>query len=222
MNNEPGLAPPTKKRRGCFFYGCLSVVVLLLIVGLMAVLAVNYARNVINTYTDTSAMALPKVEMPAAEYEALEKRVGTFKESLEKPQGVLPLVLRGDEINAWIANQAETKELKGKFYVTIDGDKIKGQVSIPVGGWGIPFTKGRYLNGSAAFKVSLQNGVLIVTADSIVVNGKPLPETFMAKLRNENLAKDVYRDPKNAEALRKIESIEVKDGKVIVKPRQSP
>ncbi len=83
----------------------------------------------------------------------------------------------------------------------------------------LPFVKGRYLNGAASFKASLENGVLIVTAHSIEVKGKPLPEPFMSQLRNENLAKDAYRDPKNAESLRKIESIEVKDGKLTIKPR---
>ncbi|MBI3851511.1 MAG: hypothetical protein HY298_14730 [Verrucomicrobia bacterium] len=214
--------PKTKKRRGCFFYGCLTVVVIAVVVGIMAVLAVNYVKNLINTYTDTSPMALPKVEMPAAQYEALDKRVTAFKESVDKKTNVSPLVLSGDEINALIANGTNTKQLKDRFYVSIEGDKIKGQLSIPLGETGIPFTKGRYLNGAASFKASLQNGVLIVTADSIVVKNKPLPETFMARLRNENLAKDVYRDPKNAETIRKIESLEVKDNKITIQPRASP
>lgn len=166
-------------------------------------------------------MTLPKVEMPAAEYEALQKRVEAFKESLDKQKGVSALVLNGEEINALIANQPETIGLKDKFHIAIEGDKIKGQVSIPLGETGLPFTSGRYVNGSAAFKASLQNGVLIVTAESIEVKGKPLPETFMSEVRKENLAKDVYRDPKHAEALRKIESMEVKDGRIIIKPREN-
>ena len=36
MTYEETPAPEIKKRRGCFFYGCLSVVVLLFIVGIMA------------------------------------------------------------------------------------------------------------------------------------------------------------------------------------------
>jgi hypothetical protein len=222
MTYDQTPAPEIKKRRGCFFYGCITVLVLVVIVGIMAVLAVNYFKNLINTYTDTGPMALPKVEMPAAEYEALDKRVHSFKESLDKQKGVEPLVLSGDEINALIASKPDTKQFKDKFQLSIEGDKIKGQVSIPLGDTGIPFTKGRYLNGASAFKASLQNGILIVTADSIVVKGKPLPETFMTRLRNENLAKEVYRDPKNAETLRKLESIEVKDGKISIKPRASP
>ena len=221
MTYEQTPAPSGKKGRGCLFYGCLTSIVLLLIAGIMVVVAIQYVKSLINTYTDTSPMVLPKVEMPAAEYEALEKRVGEFKESLDKSNGVPALVLSGQEINALIANQPDAKVLKDKFHISLEGDQIKGQVSIPLGESHLPFTKGRYLNGAAAFKASLQNGILIVTANSIEVKGKPLPEAFMSQLRNENLAKDVYRDPKKAEALRKIESIEVKDGKLIVKPRES-
>ena len=38
----------------------------------------------------------------------------------------------------------------------------------------------------------------------------------MNSLRDQNLAKDVYKDPKNAEEIRKLESIEIKDGKLII------
>ncbi|MBI2467149.1 MAG: hypothetical protein HYV62_04925 [Candidatus Rokubacteria bacterium] len=42
----------------------------------------------------------------------------------------------------------------------------------------------------------------------------------MEEIRKENLAKDAYKDPKNAELLarlgRKVERIEVKDGRILV------
>jgi hypothetical protein len=41
----------------------------------------------------------------------------------------------------------------------------------------------------------------------------------MTELRQENLAKDALNSQKNAEMVRKLESIEVKDGKLIIKPR---
>jgi hypothetical protein len=41
----------------------------------------------------------------------------------------------------------------------------------------------------------------------------------MANLRQQNLAKDATKDPDNAEMIRRFESIEIKDGKIIIKPR---
>ena len=77
--------------------------------------------------------------------------------------------------------------------------------------------KGRYLNGEADLKASLTNGVLIVTLDSLEVNGKRVPDEMMANIRQENLAKDAYKNPKHAEILRKLESLEIKDGKMTIK-----
>ena len=67
--------------------------------------------------------------------------------------------------------------------------------------------------------MALENGVMTVTAREVRVNGKQLPDSIMGGLRQENLVKDVYKDPKNAEAIGKFESIQVQDGKVIIKAR---
>src|SRR5262249_48590528 len=111
-------------------------------------------------------------------------------------------------------------------YVTIEGDKVKSQVSIPLENLsaalekvGIGFLRGRYLNGEAELKASLRDGLLLVTLESFEVNGQRPPEEFLANLRQQNLAEDAYKDAKNAQQIRKLESIEIKDGKIIIKPR---
>jgi len=79
--------------------------------------------------------------------------------------------------------------------------------------------KGRYLNGEAILKASLSEGVLIVTIDSLEVNGKPLPDQFLNGLRSQNLAKDAYKNPEQAELFRRFESIQIKDDTIILTPR---
>ena len=41
----------------------------------------------------------------------------------------------------------------------------------------------------------------------------------MKSFRQQNLAKDAYKDEKTAEMIRKVESLEIKDGKIILKVR---
>ena len=41
----------------------------------------------------------------------------------------------------------------------------------------------------------------------------------MNSLRTQNIVKDMYKDAKTAQEIRKLESIEIKDGKVIIKAR---
>ena len=205
---DPTTTPPPRKGRGCLFYGCLTCVVLLLIMTVLAVVAIRFVKNQVTAYTDSQPMKLPSVEMTDAEFQQLDQRVKAFGDAMEKGKPAEPLILAERDINALIVKAANLKELADKVYVAVNGNEVKGQVSIPLSrlGW---LGKGRYLNGEATFNVSLENGVLIVTAREIKVKGKALPETFMSQLRHENLAKEAYKNPKNAEAIRKLDSIQV-------------
>lgn len=210
---------PGKKNRGCLFYAGVAAGVFLAVALLSSVILINGARNLLKAYTGTSAIALPAASMPAAESEALAERVKAFKESFATSRSAASLVLGEEEINAFIARDPNLKPLEGKLHIALEGDTIKGRMSVPLDGTGIPFTQGRFLNGEVAFKASLDNGILIATVDSLVLNGKPFPEPVMSALRSENLARDIYRRPNTAEALRKFESIQVKDGKLSIKLR---
>ncbi len=101
----------------------------------------------------------------------------------------------------------------------MEGDKLKAQVSIPLDNLEVSPLRGRFLNGEAELKASLSDGVLIVTLDSLEVNGKQLPQRFLEELRAQNLAKDAYKNPRNAEMIRRFESIQIQDGKIILRPR---
>lgn len=219
MTNEP--APQTKKPRGFLFYAAVAAGVLLAASVLSAAALALYARSLIIASTEAAPSAMVGAEMPTADYEALEKRVEAFRKSLRESSEVPELILTADDINALLARKSDSTDRVGDMLrVTIEGDKIGGQVSLPLDKIGFPLPKGRYLNGSASFKVSMSDGVLIITADSLVLKGKPVSPALMSQLKNENLARNAYRNPKNAEALRKIESIEIKDGRITIKPRR--
>ena len=219
MSNPP--ATPPNKGRGCFFYGCLTCIVLLLLFCLLAFFAVRFVKNQVNQYTDAQPTPMPVVEMADPEFKELETRVKTFGEAMDQGKPVEPLVLSELEINALLVKSGKAGELANYVHVSLEGDQVKGQVSIPLAKLS-RFAKDRYLNGEATFNVSLENGVLIVTAREVRVKGKPLPESFMGAIRQENLAKEAYKDAKNAEALRTVESLKVQDGRVIIKARVKP
>ena len=219
--SDPTQPAPTSKGRGCLFYGCLTCVVLLLIAVLGVFLTVRYVKNQINSYTDSAPVTLPKVQVSDAEFKELQERVKTFGDAMEQGKPTEALVLTERDINAFITKNPEAKEISDKVYVSLEGDQVKGQVSIPLSrlGW---LGKGRYLNGEATFKVSLENDELVVNITDVQVKGKPLPETFMKQMRQENLAREVANDPKNARAISKFESIQIQDSRVTVKAKPNP
>lgn len=210
---------PGEKNRGCLFYIAVAAGVLLTIAIILAASLIYGARNLLIDYTGTSAIPLPAVSMPAAQSEALAGRFKIFKESFERPPSGASLALGEDDINTLIAQDRKLKELAGKVYVAVGSDTIKTQMSVPLDKSGIPFTHGRYLNGEISLKASLDGGVLIAAIDSLVLNDKPFPEALMSGIRSVNAAQKIYERPKTAEALRKFESIRIKDGKLLLKLR---
>ena len=219
--NDQSVSPQKPKGRGCFFYGCLTLVILFLVVTIGGYFAVRAAVNsFVAKYTDTTPMELPKVELSKTEMEELDKRLASFKEGVEADKPVPDLVLSADEINALIQRNPE---MKNKVSVGFEGDQVKGKISLPLGELNLPiigrWLKGRYLNGTAGLMPTLQNGVLIVTLQSVEVKGKKLPADILTGLKNHNLAEGFYRDPKMAAVMSKLASIEIKDGKVTIKPR---
>src|SRR5262249_41226065 len=153
--------PP--RTRGCFFYGCLiSGVLAVLIAVALAVgfyLLYRWVGQFVDEYTATVPRELPKVEIPDEHRQTLNERVEAFRKAIDAGAATEPLVLDGSDINALIE---EYTDFKGKVFVTIEGDKLKGQVSIPLESIGLPMVSGRFLNGEAEFKASLEGGVLVV------------------------------------------------------------
>ncbi len=213
MNSDQN--PP--KKRGCFFYGCLSMIVLSLVAVLLIYLGFRYVGRVADEYTDSKPATIETVEISPARLEALQKRLAAFREVLDAQKVSEELTLSADDLNALIANEPGLKDLRNKLFIIIEGDRIKGKVSIPLDKFPVLKLKGRFLNGTATFKASLENGSLLVMLDDLEVKGKPLPAQFLSPMKKQNLARDAQQDPKAAQAIQKFDTIRIQDGAVIVK-----
>jgi hypothetical protein len=223
---DPINAPtqPAKARRGCFFYGCITSLVLLLVLTIAIIAGVYYVKKKVSglvaNYTDTQPMTLQSVQMSTADLDKLKQRFDGFEQAVRDGKPTEPLVLTADEINALIATGADAQKFKGKIYITLDGDKVKGDVSLPLQDIGLKMFKGRYLNGSGTFSVSLQDGVLFVAPQTITVKGQTVPDVYMQGIRNQNFAAGLTNDPDARAVLGRLQEIRVKDGKVTVVPKE--
>jgi hypothetical protein len=195
-----------------------------LLLAVSGLIAVHYAKKAINglvnDYTDTQPMTLPTVQMSSADLAKLKKRYADFEEALKAQRPTPPLVLTADEINALIASGSDKQSLKGKLYISLDGDRVKGEMSLPLKDLPWKKVKDRYLNGSGTFNVSLRNGILSVSPQTIVVKGKPVPEMYMQGIRNQNFAQTLTNQHDATAMLQNLQDIQVKDGKLIVVPKE--
>jgi hypothetical protein len=209
-----------KPRRGCFFYGCITGAVLLVLLLGLLLAGLHYVKRLVNRYTDTKPMELPTLQMSQAEMLQVKERFEAFEQAVREHRATKPLTLSADDINALIASGGDQQSLKGKVYVSLDGDQLKGEVSVPLQEVGLNMLKGRYLNGSATFNLSFQNGTLSVTPQGIQVKGEPLPEVYLREIRKQNLAVALTNNPEAAAVLRGLEEITLKDGKLVIAPKQ--
>jgi hypothetical protein len=220
MNHQP-VPEPRPKGRGCFFYGCLTLVILFLAAMVAGYFAVRGAVNAfVAHYTDAEPMELPETVLTPAESEALDQRLAAFKDGVENPDAVPALVLDAREINALLLRHPE---LKGKVLLSLEDDQVKGKLSLPLDEFKAPiigrWLRGRYLNGSATLRASMTNGMLVVTLQSVEVKGRPIPADVLTALQSQNLAEGFYRDPKTAATMSRWDSFQIKDAKVTIKPK---
>jgi len=225
--NDP--APLKQKKHGCFFYGCLTSLVLLVVAGIAIFFAVRFALHqadaIIVQYTDTTPMTIQKVVMPDADLQALHARVDAFTAAMNAHHNPPPLELNGAEITTLLTNTPQMQPFKDSISIALDGDEIKAQLSLPLDAVAvqIPALKtldvsGRYLNGNGTFKASIVDGKLSVFTQSLTVKGQPVPESVMVTLRQQNLA-DGFNRGVNPSPFAQYESIQVKDGMAIITPK---
>ncbi|HEX5054145.1 MAG TPA: hypothetical protein VFZ65_20370 [Planctomycetota bacterium] len=224
---EPPDLPQPKKSRGCLFYGCLTAAVLAVVGGIGGYFLVRYALDklveVALEYTETTPMPLPESTMSDAEYTLLQQRIDEFSKA-QDANTPATLVLDSDDLNALIARDPMWQQLRGKMHVTLQGDQVHADVALPLDEFienvpGLSRLKGRFLNGSATLKVLLVDDILVVSLRSVQVKGESLPPEVMNSLRSRNLADRNTTGRQLDDWKKKIESIDVADGKLTIKGR---
>lgn len=218
MSNGP--TTPTPKKRGCFFYGCLSVVIVGIVLVAMLCVGLYIAKRTVNRlvkdYTDATPQTIETVTYPAPQRDILQRQLDTFKTALDSGTPGVELVLNASDLNVLIG---ENPDLKGKLFITFDDDKVTGKVAFPLPDLGPLKLKGRYLNGLASFRVALEGGQLDVRVDSVTVRSNLLPAAVMNEFKKENLAKEANKNPDQAKQIQKFQSLHLKDGKLILRSK---
>src|SRR5437867_2737318 len=160
-----GTNPP--KKRGCLFYGCLTLIIVGLAVATMLTIGFFIAKKkllaLVDDYTDPAPQTIETITYPPPEREALQTRLTAFKQAIDKSRAGEELVLTATDLNVLIG---ENVDLKGKLFITLEDDQVKAKVAMPLDSvgeaLGFQKLKGRYLNGSGALRVGLEACQLVV------------------------------------------------------------
>ena len=124
----PSDSPP--KRRGCFFYGCLALLLVAVLGGLglyfVTRFAMDKASQWVNTFTEPAPALLDRAGLPPADLTALQTRVSAFGDALKQPTNATLLILTAREINALIESDPNFKTLKDKVSVSSTANTSRG------------------------------------------------------------------------------------------------
>lgn len=212
---------PPKRRKGCLFYGCLTLTACFLIFLVLMLAALYQFRRVVYQYTDSSPMPLPTLNMTADQMDAVQRRVDAFKDAVNAGRSTSPLVLTADDINALINRDPDFKAFRGRLYVTaLEDGKGKLSGTVRLGDMGFIVFRSRYLNGTATIGVTFQNGILGITPEELTTKGKAIPGRVMDKIRSMQISSRVNDDPRASVALNRMQSVEIRDGKLILTPKE--
>jgi hypothetical protein len=208
------------------FYGVIAALVLFVLAVVGIYFSYRFVKNKFNTmvqtYTQTNAAPIRRVELPPERLEEIQARVQRFQKALDQPEEQAELSLSAEEINALIAGDPGLKEMRDHLFVRIEDGRMAGDVSVPLEDMGPLKLKGRYLHGQATFRVSLTNQNLWVSMEQVEVNGKTLPSVLQKELAKQNLAQDARQNPDAQEILEKLDSIQVEDDRLILRTRGPP
>jgi hypothetical protein len=205
-----------KKRPGCLFYGCLTLIILVLLIAGLSGYGLLRLKDKALSYTDNAPITFDRVALSEERVQAVQEKIAGFSEAVKEDDGAGHLTLSEDEVNALINSYSLFEKHGGGIKVSFENEQIEGVVSLPLKGLPLGFAEGRYLNGSATFNVWCEDGLLIVTMDSLEVKGKEVPDFIMNEIRKTNLAKDLYKDVAQAKMLKRLRRVAVKDGKLVI------
>jgi len=197
--------------RVCTVLGVLGVIVVL-----ATVAALVHAWNLGRDLTDDHPLQLPSTGLPLAQLHALQDRIRAFQQAITQRQDTPPLELTDEELNALIETRPEAQPVRGKIFVAIEGNTLKGQLSVRMGELRFPVFRNRYLNGWATFRVELVNDMLRVSVEDFSSPRRRLPTVYMDKLREQNLVKSFRSDARFEAALERLKAVEVRDGRLVV------
>lgn len=213
-----------KSGRGCFLYGCLSLVVLFILVVALAVWGIGrYVGSAIEQFTEAAPQQFEPAALPEAENQALRERLQNFARDLQQTNPAAQLALDSRELNAVIATEPSLAELKDSLRVQFENNEVRCQLSVPldplaelpVVGWMfLSGLKGRYLNATANVRIALENGVLNTSLMDVQVKGVSLPPGALAEIEKALPWEELRQRPEIQELLNRLDWLKIADGKL--------
>lgn len=201
--------------------GCLVLLVVLIVGGVLAYYGIRSAiTGVVAQYSSDRPLTVPTVTLTEQQLQSIEERVRAFSDAMDQGTAAQPLELTEAEINGLIQRGMARRKPDGeapRAFVRIVGKRLEGDISLPLAVFG-PGLEGRYFNGKARISVGVVGDRLVAHLEDVKVGDRYVPDELRERLGRENILKGAYDDPEARRFLTRLESVEIGDGKIVLRP----
>ena len=213
MNNPEPRDSPNSPRRFWLWFGVIFATLFALAAGIV-VFFVYQTYNISKNITSPTPTELPVASPDQEKIKGLGDRISSFQTAINENKSA-ELVLSAQDLNTLVALEPD---FAGKVYFDIQEDQVSMKGTLPLGT--VPGLEGRFLNGTIAMKISLQDQKLVITPTKIVLDNPSMPgfvqDTIMDSLKKQNLAEEALKEPEFQKWLKTIKDIKVSNGKIII------
>ena len=215
-------APPPRRGLGCLGRGCLILVVFAVVLGIACFAGMYWGLHRHSAvfhglYWLTKAQAIGQTPVPVpgftasdAQIQSVHERCEDFEQKARAGQAA-ELELTADDINTLIATNQDTR---GKVFVSIDGDRLLCQASVPLGE--LLGRSGYYFNGDIVVELKGAESVENPQLSRISVNGEAVPPDLLNWRYRSKRLRDYLANYRNDSG---VGTIEIRDAKLILKSR---
>src|SRR5205809_6032068 len=169
-------APPPRRGSVCFRQGCLILVVFSIVLGIACFAGMYWGLHRHSAifhglYWLTKARAIAQTPVPVPPFTVSDVQIQSVHERCEdfeqKARAGQPaeLELTPDDINTLVATN---QDARGKVFVSIDGDRLRCQASVPLGE--LMGRSGYYFNGDITVELKSAESLENPPLNRITVN----------------------------------------------------
>lgn len=163
--NTPGYPPPPppSSGMGCFAKGCLTVLVIgVLLTVMLGGFGWYVMHSVVSPFLSDRPASIRVRPVTDEEYAAVQQKSAPFVQAMKAGRAA-SLSLTADDLNALIARDASPDSPRGKIFLAIDHNTITADVSYPIEGKQPPArslggSPTSYFNGRVIFDASFADG----------------------------------------------------------------
>lgn len=197
------------RKKGCLIGGCATLAIL----GALGIGGLSLVYSQFASMTAEQPPVLPEHVVTAAAADQLDQKIVSFQEAIKEDRSAT-LVITADDLNTL----AQRGELGDQVYFSIVDDQLMMQGGVSLRS--VPGMSDRYLNGTYALDVFLDENGLVITPTSFDLEGQEIPKAMkqdlIESMKERNLAKEILRNKAIRNFVDSIETLSIHDNQITI------